>query len=164
MKAAEITDRMIDELTTGRYRHARVNYANADMVGHTGRYEPAIQAVEAVDLQIGRLLPVIEALSGALIVTADHGNADCMYEIDKKTGRAVTAADGRIKAKTSHTLNPVPLHVFAPGVAATMKSGLPDAGLSNLAATVLHLMGFEAPEDYQPSVLEPVIEPKRGSS
>jgi 2,3-bisphosphoglycerate-independent phosphoglycerate mutase len=164
LKAAEITDRLIDELATGRYRHARVNYANGDMVGHTGRREPAVQAVEAVDLQIGRLLPVIEALSGALIVTADHGNADCMYEIDKKTDQAAVAADGRIKAKTSHTLNPVPLHVFAPGVAATMKSGLPKAGLSNLAATVLHLMGFEAPEDYQPSLLESVVESKREDS
>ncbi len=153
MKAAEITDRLIEELTTGGYRHARVNYANGDMVGHTGDREASIQAVEAVDLQIGRLLPVIEALSGALIVTADHGNADCMYEIDKKTGEPTLAADGCPKMKTSHTLNPVPLHIFAPSLTMGMKSELPEAGLANLAATILHLMGFEAPEDYQPSVL-----------
>ena len=123
-----------------------------------------LRAVEAVDLQLARLLPVIESLGGAMIVTADHGNADCMFEIDKKTGEPARDARGRIKAKTSHTLNSVPLHVFAPGLAATMKSTLPDAGLSNLAATILHLMGFEAPEDYQPSVLDSVIESKRDGS
>jgi 2,3-bisphosphoglycerate-independent phosphoglycerate mutase len=153
MKAAEITDRLIDELTTGRYRHARVNYANGDMVGHTGRHGPAIQAVEAVDLQIGRLLPVIEALSGALIVTADHGNADCMYEIDQKSGKPTLGIDGQPRVKTSHTLNPVPLHVFAPGAGVSMGAGIGDAGLANLAATLLELLGFEAPEDYRPSVL-----------
>ena len=156
MKAAEITDRLIDELRTGRYRHARVNYANGDMVGHTGHHAAAIQAVEAVDLQIARLLPVVEALGGALVVTADHGNADCMFELDKKTGEPALDADGNAKVKTSHTLNPVPLHVFAPGRnvaldAQRMTSGT--AGLANLASTVLDLMGLEAPDDYAPSLL-----------
>ena len=103
---------MIDELQTGRYRHARVNYANGDMVGHTGHRVAAIQSVEAVDLQLARLLPVIESLGGALIVTADHGNADCMFEIDKKTGEPAVDSAGHVKVKTSHTLNPVPLHIF----------------------------------------------------
>lgn len=156
MKAAEITDRLIDELRTGRYRHARVNYANGDMVGHTGHHAAAIQAVEAVDLQIARLLPVVEALGGALVVTADHGNADCMFELDKKSGEPALDADGNAKVKTSHTLNPVPLHVFAPGRsvaldAQRMTSGT--AGLANLASTVLDLMGLEAPDDYAPSLL-----------
>jgi len=156
MKAAEITDRLIDELRTGRYRHARVNYANGDMVGHTGHHAAAIQAVEAVDLQIARLLPVIESLGGALVVTADHGNADCMFELDKKTGEPAMDDDGNAKAKTSHTLNPVPLHVFTPGRsvaldAKRMASGT--AGLANLASTVLDLMGLEAPDDYAPSLL-----------
>ncbi len=154
MKAAEITDRLIEELRTGRYRHARVNFANGDMVGHTGHRAASIQAVEAVDLQIGRLIPVIESLSGALLVTADHGNADCMYEIDEKTNELLLAADGRPRVKTSHTLNPVPLHVFAPGVPVSMSPGLGDAGLANLAATVLQLLGYEAPEDFQPSLLD----------
>lgn len=159
MKAAEITDRLIDELKTGRYRHARVNYANGDMVGHTGHHAAAIQAVEAVDLQIARLLPVIEALGGALLVTADHGNADCMFEIDKKTGEPSRDADGHVKAKTSHTLNPVPLHLYAPGArgaglaldAKAARGGAP--GLANLAASVLMLLGYEAPEDYEPSIV-----------
>jgi 2,3-bisphosphoglycerate-independent phosphoglycerate mutase len=154
MKAAEITDRLIDELTSGRYRHARVNYANGDMVGHTGHLQAAIQAVEAVDLQIGRLLPVIEALRGALVVTADHGNADCMFELDKKTGRPALDAEGRPRVKTSHTLNPVPLHVYAPGASIALAPRPRPGGLANLAATVLHLLGYEAPEDYEPSLLE----------
>ncbi len=154
MKAAEITDRLIDELRTGRHRHARVNYANGDMVGHTGHRDAAVQAVEAVDLQLGRLLPEIEALGGALIVTADHGNADCMFEVDESTGEPRSGPDGRVKPKTSHTLNPVPLHVFAPGAGLTLRRDLRDAGLGNLAATVLQLLGFEAPEDYMESLLE----------
>src|SRR5690606_74081 len=84
MKAAEITDRLLADLSTGKYRHARLNYANGDMVGHTGVRDSAILAVEAVDLQVGRLMRWIEAAKGALIVTADHGNADEMFEHDKK--------------------------------------------------------------------------------
>jgi len=115
MKAAEITDRLIDELQTGRYRHARVNYANGDMVGHTGHHEAAIQAVGAVDLQLARLLPVIETLGGALIVTADHGNADCMYEMDKKTDEPIVDAKGSIKAKTESHLESGPFTYFCAG-------------------------------------------------
>ncbi len=154
MKAAEITDRLIDELATGRYRHARVNYANGDMVGHTGHATAAILAVEAVDLQLARLLPVIEALKGALVVTADHGNADCMFELDAKTGKPVAAARGGFKPKTSHTLNPVPLHVFAPGAKLSLDPRIAKPGLANLAATVLQLLGYEAPADYQPGLLK----------
>ncbi|MCP3984955.1 MAG: 2,3-bisphosphoglycerate-independent phosphoglycerate mutase [bacterium] len=152
MKAAEITDRLITELRTGRYRHARLNYANGDMVGHTGHYEASIQAVAAVDLQIGRLLPVVAELGGALIVTADHGNADLMFELDKKTGEPRRDEDGQPQAKTSHTLNPVPCWIYAPSHELTMRS-VPGAGLANLAATVLQLMGFAAPEDYHRSLL-----------
>jgi 2,3-bisphosphoglycerate-independent phosphoglycerate mutase len=153
MKAAEITDRLIDELLTGRYRHARVNYANGDMVGHTGQRDAAILAVEAVDLQLARLLPVIEKLRGALLVTADHGNADCMFELDKQ-GEPVRSAGGGFKAKTSHTLNPVPLHVFAPGTSIALDPSVKEPGLANLAATVLYLMGYEAPEGYRPGLVK----------
>ncbi len=153
MKAAEITDRLIAELATGRYRHARVNYANGDMVGHTGHHEAAVLAVEAVDLQLARLLPVLSALQGALIVTADHGNADCMYELDAKSGVPIASARGGFKAKTSHTLNPVPLHVYAPGAKLALDPRVAKPGLANIASTVLYLMGFEAPADYQPSLV-----------
>jgi 2,3-bisphosphoglycerate-independent phosphoglycerate mutase len=153
MKAAEITDRLIEELVSGRYRHARVNYANGDMVGHTGRLDSAILAVEAVDLQLGRLLPVIERLGGALLVTADHGNADGMYDVDPTTGEPKRDAAGAIAVRTSHTLNPVPLHVYAPGRALALAGDVRAPGLVNVAATVLHLLGFEAPEDYAPTLL-----------
>ncbi len=156
MKAAEITDRLIEELQTGRYRHGRVNYANGDMVGHTGHYEAAIQSVAAVDLQLARLLPVIEALSGALIITADHGNADCMYELDKKTNEPVVDARGLIKAKTSHTLNPVPLHVFAPSISVQLASHRSAPGLASLASTILDLMGYDAPEGYESSLIQKI--------
>lgn len=153
MKAAEITDRLIAELATGRYRHARLNFANGDMVGHTGHLDASVQAVEAVDLQLARIMPVIERLRGALIVTADHGNADCMFEVDATTGEPKRTDDGRVAVKTSHTLNPVPLHVFAPGVRLGMDEGVRAPGLANLAATVLHLLGLQAPDGYAPSLL-----------
>jgi len=153
MKAAEITDRLIGELRSGGFRHARVNFANGDMVGHTGQRDPAVLAVEAVDLQIGRLLPVIRELQGALLVTADHGNADEMFLLDKD-GRPKQDAAGRPCAKTSHTLNPVPFHLYAPGHELHLRREMSAAGLANVAATVLALLGFEAPEDYRRSLLE----------
>lgn len=154
MKAAEITDRLIDELRGGAHRHARLNYANGDMVGHTGVRESAVLAVEAVDLQIGRLLPVIRELRGALVITADHGNADEMYERDKKTGKIQTDPSGRPRAKTSHTLSPVPCHLYAPSYPGLrFANGHDDAGLANVAATVMNLLGYAAPDDYQPSLI-----------
>ncbi|MGE3546963.1 MAG: 2,3-bisphosphoglycerate-independent phosphoglycerate mutase, partial [Kofleriaceae bacterium] len=83
MKAAEITDRLIAELRTGRHRFARVNYANGDMVGHTGSFDATVVAVETVDLQLARLAKVVDELQGILVVTADHGNADEMFQHDK---------------------------------------------------------------------------------
>lgn len=154
MKAAEITDRLIGELQTGRYRHARVNYANGDMVGHTGVREAAVIAVEAVDLCIGRLLPVIRELRGAMIVTADHGNADEMYELDKKSRAPIPNPKGGYKAKTSHTLNPVPCYVYAPGYEVAVDESVDAPGLANLASTILQLLGYAAPRDYLPSILK----------
>ncbi len=155
MKAAEITDRVIDELRTGRYRHARLNYANGDMVGHTGALRSAVMAVEAVDLSLSRLLPVIAELGGVAIVTADHGNADEMIEHDKKTGALLRHVDGSYRAKTSHTLSPVPCFLFAPGredlVLDTTRA---TPGLANVAATVLELLGFDAPDSYERSLLK----------
>ena len=151
MKAAEITDRLIAELQTGRYRHARVNFANGDMVGHTGVRESAIVAVQAVDLCVGRLIPVVLGLGSALIITADHGNADEMYEIDKKTRSFQKKPDGTLKAKTSHTLNPVPCYIV--GADGLSLADVEAPGLANVAATVLHLMGFAAPEGFRPSLL-----------
>jgi 2,3-bisphosphoglycerate-independent phosphoglycerate mutase len=101
MKAAEIADAMIEALKSGQYRTLRCNFANGDMVGHTGSFRAATMAIEAVDLELARILPVIDALGGVALITADHGNADEMYEIDKKsqtTGDRMP--DGSFKAKT----------------------------------------------------------------
>jgi 2,3-bisphosphoglycerate-independent phosphoglycerate mutase len=153
MKAAEITDALIAELQTGRHRTARVNYANGDMVGHTGNYAAAVVAVEAVDLALARLLPAIDALGGVVLITADHGNAEEMFETDKKTGAALRAPDGRYRAKTSHTLNPVPLILSGAAAGGLGLRALPDAGLGNIAATTVHLLGYEAPAAWCQSLL-----------
>lgn len=155
MKAAEITDTLIEELRTGRYRSARVNYANGDMVGHTGNFAAAVLAVETVDLVLSRLLPAIDALGGVALITADHGNAEEMFELDRKTGDVRRTPEGRIRAKTSHTLNPVPLYLHdrVSGGRLGLRQD-PEAGLANVAATSLHLMGFRAPGMWRPSLLE----------
>ncbi len=153
MKAAEITDRTLSELATGKYRHARLNYANGDMVGHTGSRDPAIMAVEAVDLQVGRLMRFVKKSKGALLVTADHGNADEMYEHDKNQ-QLVRDGNGKLRVKTSHTLNPVPLHLYVPSASAvTLSPKVAKPGLANLAATTMQLLGFDAPEAFEPSLL-----------
>lgn len=153
MKCAEITDTLIDAIRSGKYQYLRVNYANGDMVGHTGNFEAALTAMQGLDLQLARLIPVILAANGVAIITADHGNADEMYELDKK-GNVIRNAEGRTKAKTSHTLNPVPFVLVSnenPGF--VLRNDLNAPGLSNVAATILNLLGFEAPEEYDPSLI-----------
>ncbi len=159
MKAAEITDAVIAELEAGArsgqpYGFARLNYANGDMVGHTGVFEAARMAVEAVDLCLARLLPAIDRLGGIALITADHGNADEMVELDKKG--APKMEGGRMKAKTSHTLNPVPfiIHDSQAQPGWRLRSDLAAPGLANVAATALDLMGYAAPEGYAPSLVQ----------
>lgn len=154
MKAAEITDRLLTEIKTGKFRHARLNYANGDMVGHTGFRDATVLAVECVDLELGRLMSYIKAVNGALIVTADHGNADEMYEHNKKTKEISYTSPGKPKLKTSHTLNAVPLHIYAPSAGPLIaNTSIEKPGLGNLAATTLHLLGLQRPEAYLPSLL-----------
>ncbi len=145
MKAIEIKERSIELLRSGEYRFGRLNFANGDMVGHTGVLEAAIIAVETVDKCVGELLEVIEELDGIAIVTADHGNSEEMFTVDKK---------GNKKVKTSHTLNPVPFAVFDPGYQGEYEMArFERAGLSNVAATLLNLLGYEKVEDYDPSLI-----------
>ena len=154
MKAAEITDAMIAALQSGQYKLLRCNYANGDMVGHTGNFRAATMAVEAVDLALARLLPAIQAAGGVALITADHGNADEMFELDKKTKQPAQNKDGSYKAKTAHTLNPVPLVLFDKVTGG--KLGLQQtetAGLSSIAATVANLVGLEKHEKWDESVL-----------
>jgi len=146
MKAAEIADETIKLLQSGMYRCNRINFANGDMVGHTGKLDAAVVAVEAVDLSLRRVLEVVEKTQGLALVTADHGNSDQMFVVK----------DGKRIVRTAHTLNPVPFIVYDPGYAGeyNLRTDLEQAGLSNIAATVFHLLGWEPPEDYDQSLIE----------
>jgi 2,3-bisphosphoglycerate-independent phosphoglycerate mutase len=155
MKAAEVTDATLAALQRGGLRHGRINYANGDMVGHTGNLDASVIAVEAVDLSLARIIPVIEKLNGALIVTADHGNCDEMYELDKKSGDFKRDATGNLQNKTSHTLNAVPCYVYVPGDdTLRLDDGVQNPGLANIAATTLQFLGYERPEGYEPSIIQ----------
>ena len=154
MQCAEITDKMIELIESGKYQYIRVNYPNGDMVGHTGNFAATKISVEALDLQLARLLPVIDAANGVAIITADHGNADEMYELDKK-GNIKYDGEGKPKAKTSHTLNPVPCIIYdnqTKDAYTVKKDG--SFGLSNVAATTVNLMGYEAPDMWDESIIE----------
>ena len=156
MKCAEITDALIECLRSGKYKCLRVNFPNGDMVGHTGSLAATRCSMEALDLQLGRILPVIDELGGVAVITADHGNADEMFEMDKK-GQPKVDKDGKMKSKTSHTLNPVPCIIYDNTDAKNSYSVKADDGsfgLSNVAATVINLLGYEAPEMWDASILE----------
>ena len=156
MQCALITDALIDALKSGKYPCLRVNFPNGDMVGHTGSLAATICSLEALDLQLGRILSVVDELHGVALITADHGNADEMAEVDKKTGAPKLNKDGSYKAKTSHTLNPVPLVIYDNFYADsyTVKEDKGTFGLSNVAATAVNLLGYKAPEMWDESVIE----------
>ena len=144
MKAREITDATIELIASDEFRFGRLNLANGDMVGHTGDLAAAIEAMEVVDECVEKLLKAIESHNGILLYTADHGNADIMY----------TEKQGKRSPKTSHTLNPVPFAIYDPNYQGEYQLTPPDdAGLTHIAATALNLMGFNAPADYQPSLI-----------
>jgi 2,3-bisphosphoglycerate-independent phosphoglycerate mutase len=180
MKAAEVTDGVLEELAKGAWRFVRINFANGDMVGHTGVREAAIVAVETVDLCLARLRRAVRAAHGTLIVTADHGNADEMYEWDAKQQAFQRDAAGRPRPKTAHTLNPVLFCIDdegapEPAVPGTtgfgVAGGAPAAtrgpdweldrtvdkpGLANAANTCLTLLGYEPLALYAPSLIRPL--------
>ena len=152
MKAAEITRATIDLLESGRFRFGRINFANGDMVGHTGHVPATVQALECVDRCLGQLIRCIRKLGGVLIFTADHGNADEMF----------VEIEGKRIPRTSHSLNPVPFVICD-----SLEDGCYDlvphmeGGLSNVAATVFNLLGYQAPEDYSPSLIRFPAEPRQ---
>ena len=156
MKCAEITDKLIECLQSGQYKYLRVNFPNGDMVGHTGSLAATRCSMEALDLQLGRILPVVDALGGVALITADHGNADEMYEMDKKTGLPKADKNGNYKSKTSHTLNPVPCIIYDNTDAKNHYTVKADGsyGLSNVAATTVNLLGYKAPEMWDASIIE----------
>ena len=130
MNAFKVTDNMIEAIEGGKYDVIICNYANADMVGHSGNFNAAVKAIETLDDCLARLLVSIEKAGGEMLVTADHGNAEKMF--DKETGQPHTA----------HTTNPVPFVYF--GREAKMESR---GALSDVAPTMLYLMGIEQPTE-----------------
>jgi 2,3-bisphosphoglycerate-independent phosphoglycerate mutase len=156
MKAAEITDKVVNAIHSGEYKFIRLNFANGDMVGHTGVTEAVQIAVETVDLCLARLLKAVKKAKGIIVVTADHGNSDDMYQRSKKSDEIVINEEtGRPNTKTAHSLNPVPVYIYDPSDRARIRlADIQEPGISNLTATCLKLLGFEPPEDYMPSLIE----------
>ncbi|MEZ4317300.1 MAG: 2,3-bisphosphoglycerate-independent phosphoglycerate mutase [Myxococcota bacterium] len=152
MKAAEITDAVIEAIGSGQYDHVRLNLANGDMVGHTGDLEATRIAIEAVDLQVARIEVAVRRAGGVLLVTADHGNADEMYQ--HKKGAIARGPDGLPLPRPSHTLNPVPFIVVDPSDALVL-ADVEAAGLASIGTTVLELCGLPAPDGYFPGLVRP---------
>ncbi len=153
MKCAEITDVLIEKLESGEFDFLRVNFPNGDMVGHTGSMDATVVSMEALDLCLARILAAVDKAEGVAIITADHGNADEMYEIDKKTGKAKLGASGKPKAKTSHTLNPVPCYIYDNFYGDKYTANEGSFGLANVAATVFDMLGLEAPAMWEKSLI-----------
>ena len=144
MKAAEVTDKLIEALESGKYKYLRVNYANPDMVGHTGNIDSVVKAITCINEQLKRLVPVIERLGGIAMITADHGNAEQMYD---KAGVLMT----------SHTTNPVNFFIVDPqnnGEYVVDTTGIATPGLTNLTASLINLLGYEAPSMYDKSLIK----------
>ena len=129
MSAYEVTDKLVPAIKSGKYDMIILNYANCDMVGHTGVFEAAVKAVEAVDTCVGKVVDAIKEMGGVALITADHGNADKMV-----------AEDG--SPFTAHTTNPVPFCVV------NYDCELREGGrLADIAPTMLQIMGLEQPEE-----------------
>jgi 2,3-bisphosphoglycerate-independent phosphoglycerate mutase len=136
MSAREITDALVKHITSGQYGFILANYANPDMVGHTGVLEAAIKAVEVLDECLGRVLRAAQEAGAYVLITADHGNLEIMS--DSSTGQPHTA----------HTTDPVPFIVIKEKVS-LRQGGL----LADVAPTVLDLLGIEKPADMTGSSL-----------
>lgn len=156
MKSAEITDVLSKKILENKYPFMRVNFPNGDMVGHTGVLESTIIGVESVDIALKRLLLAIDKVGGMAIITADHGNAEEMYETSK-SGAPVKDSTGRIKSKTSHSLNPVPCIFYDNTENRDKYDVVPsdEFGLSNIAATISTLLGIQPLECWNQSMISP---------
>lgn len=156
MRAPEVTNTIIQELDKGRFSFLRVNFANGDMVGHTGNLKATVQAVEAVDDAIGHLWAKIQKLNGTLVVTADHGNADDMAERNAKTHKLLRDGQGNLIPKTAHSLNPVVFHIWTPPQIQKRLSLNPvdKPGLGNAASTLAYLLGYQPPAEFLPSLMQ----------
>jgi 2,3-bisphosphoglycerate-independent phosphoglycerate mutase len=132
MKAAEIAKRVADEIASGKSDVIVMNFANPDMVGHTGHYDATVKAVEVTDAALGVVIAALESRGGVALITADHGNAEFMA--DPATGQAHTA----------HTSNPVPLILYDPNFKGHLKNG---GTLADVAPTLLAMLGLDAPAE-----------------
>ena len=130
MSAFEVTEKVVEAIKSEKYDTIILNYANPDMVGHTGNVEASIKALEALDTCVKQVVDAVKEVNGALLITADHGNSEQM--IDYVTGEPYTA----------HTTNPVPLVVIGMG-----NKKVKEGKLADLAPTMLEIMGLEKPED-----------------
>lgn len=153
MKAVEIADEAAKALRSGKYDCVRINFPNGDMVGHTGDLHACKTAIEAVDQGLEALIKVVDEIGGVFLITADHGNCDDMVQRDKK-GEPIRDEKGATVPLTSHTLTPVPVVIGGSGLIpeAHLRRD-PTAGLANVTATFINLLGYEAPEDYEKTLL-----------
>ncbi len=145
MKATEITDHMVEAIESGKYQFLRCNYPNGDMVGHTGNYEATLIGVESVDLMLRRIMDACDKMDYTMLVMADHGNSDEMYDKGKNP-------DGTPIPKTSHSLAVVPFAVYNGPEGTEVKEG--DFGLANVAATVVKILGYEPPKEWLESIIK----------
>ena len=153
MQCALITDKVCAAIENNEYNFIRLNFPNGDMVGHTGVYQAVQTSMAALDICLERIYNSVLKAGGVMLVTADHGNADDMYEHDKN-GAVKLDGNGNPRRKTSHSLNPVPGILFDPEYKGDydtcLNTGL---GISSIAATCMNLLGYKAPDDYDKSLI-----------
>ncbi len=153
MQCALITDEVCKAIENNEFQFIRLNFPNGDMVGHTGVYQAVQTSMAALDICLERLYNSVVKAGGVMIMTADHGNADDMYEHDK-SGAVKLDKAGNPKRKTSHSLNPVPAIIVDPEnkgeYDTALNSGL---GISSIAATCIDFLGLTPPADYDKSVI-----------
>ena len=141
MKAEEITQRMVENMASHKFDFLRCNFPNGDMVGHTGVIEAVITAMEAVDAGVGKIIEAADKYGYLVCITADHGNADQMYDVKK----------GKMSIRTAHSLNPVPFIIYDPDEKHEINDG--HYGLANVAPTLVALMGLKAPGCWEASMV-----------
>lgn len=157
MRSAETADAVTRAVGEGRHRFIRANFAAGDMVGHTGNLEATVTALEAIDQAVGCILAAVEAAQGCLVVTADHGNSEDMVE--RENGGAPRYENGKPVFRTAHSVNPVPFLIRDFSGRGYTLAPPPEAGLANLAATLLELLGYQPPAEFAPSLLDPTPPP-----
>lgn len=145
MKSFEIADQLIEAIRSNQYDFLRCNFPNGDMVGHTGNYSATIKSIEAVDKNLGRIMKTVDEVEGILVVIADHGNAEEMYQFDHQNK----------EPKTSHTLNPVPFIIYGKDLSnIKIKEG--NFGLANVASTITTLLDLKPNSHWLESMIEKI--------